>query len=126
MKRQKKQVFTEEFKYKVALEYIETDISQLNLMDKYSIRGGNCISKWVCKFGLSSGLSEDLNSGSKRNTMKKGREKTNEEKSLERKVQDLEDQLKYERLRTDALDRLIKIAEDKFKIAIRKKYGTKQ
>jgi len=58
--------------------------------------------------------------------MKKGREKTNEEKSLERKVQDLEDQLKYERLRTDALDRLIKIAEDKFKIAIRKKYGTKQ
>ncbi len=126
MKRQKKQVFTEEFKYKVAIEYIETDISQKDLMGKYSILGGNCISKWVSKFGLSSGLSGYLGSSPKRNTMKKGREKTYEEKSLERKVKDLKDQLKYERLRTDALDRLIKIAEDKFKIAIRKKSGTKQ
>ena len=58
--------------------------------------------------------------------MQKGKQKSVEEKALEKKVKELKKLLDYEKMRSDALDTMIEIAEDKFKIAIRKKSGTKQ
>ncbi|MDR0667186.1 MAG: transposase [Prevotellaceae bacterium] len=47
-------------------------------------------------------------------------------KTLEREVSRLQTQLKAERLRADAYEEMIKVAETKFKIAIRKKAGAKR
>jgi transposase len=49
-----------------------------------------------------------------------------EEEALRLEVARLQSQLKKERLRADAYDELINVAETKFKIAIRKKVGAKQ
>jgi hypothetical protein len=45
---------------------------------------------------------------------------------LQKKIAALEKQLQYEKLRADALDTMINIAEDKLNIAIRKKSGSPQ
>jgi transposase-like protein len=120
------QVFPDEFKLKVAREYMETEMSQVALLEKYNIRSSSSITNWVRKFGLMPEPDQKRKNGYQGNIMKKGKEKTREEKALENRVKELEKQLKYERLRSDALDTMIKIAEDKFEIPIRKKPGTKQ
>ena len=45
---------------------------------------------------------------------------------LEKKIAALEKQLQWEKLRADALDTLINVAEDKLNIRIRKKSGSPQ
>ncbi|MBK9938606.1 MAG: hypothetical protein IPP02_09485 [Chitinophagaceae bacterium] len=45
---------------------------------------------------------------------------------LQKKIAALEKQLQWEKLRADALDTLINVAEDKLNISIRKKSGSPQ
>ena len=45
---------------------------------------------------------------------------------LEKKAKDLEKQLSYEKMKSEAFDTMIKIAEKELKISIRKKSDTKQ
>ena len=49
-----------------------------------------------------------------------------EVKAFEDEIARLQSALKHERLRADAYDEMINVAESKFKIAIRKKAGAKQ
>ncbi len=44
--------YPDEFKQKVALEYLETDQGIVDLMKKYGIKGNNCITSWIGKFEL--------------------------------------------------------------------------
>ncbi|WP_294081444.1 transposase [Proteiniphilum sp. UBA5384] len=46
--------------------------------------------------------------------------------SLESELASLRDELKYQRLRADAYDEMINVAEDQFNIKIRKKVGAKR
>lgn len=124
--KKKKKVYSDEFKLKVSLEYMETELSQVDLLRKYKIGGSSSITDWIRKFGLIPEPTKKRKNGYRRYTMKKWKDKTSEEKALERKVKELEKQLEYEKLRSDAFDTMIEIAENKFKIAIRKKPGTKQ
>ena len=124
--KQKMTVFSDEFKFKVAREYMETDCSQVELRKKYKIRGKGNISAWVRKFGLQPEPLIKRQNSPREYIMQKGKQKSVEEKALEKKVKELKKLLDYEKMRSDALDTMIEIAEDKFKIAIRKKSGTKQ
>ena len=47
-------------------------------------------------------------------------------KKLKEKIRQLEKELKHERLRADVYDELINVAEENFKIQLRKKAGAKQ
>lgn len=49
-----------------------------------------------------------------------------QEKMLQHKIELLEKQLEWEKLRADALDTMINVAEQHFNISIRKKPGTQQ
>ena len=51
MKRKVK-FYSDEFKYKVVQEYLNSDLSIKELREKYSIGGPNSISNWMLKFGL--------------------------------------------------------------------------
>ncbi len=124
--KQRHQVFSGSFKMKVSREYMETDLSQAEICEKYNIRGKGCITDWVRKFGLKPEPIEKRINGIGRSNMKKGIEKTKAERALEKKVKELETQLEYEKLRSEAFDTMINIAEKKFNIPIRKKRGTKQ
>ena len=115
--------FTDEFKLKVVQEYLNTDVSQRELKQKYDIGGKNCITIWMRKFGLKAPSKQQMEL---QRTMSKQKEKTPYERELEAKVQKLEQQLEYEHLRTLALDTMIDIAERDLKIPIRKKSGAKR
>lgn len=117
-------IYTDDFKFNVVQEYINSDVSQKFLMEKYSIRGKGCISAWMRKFGLK----EDYVPNQQKIyvNMERGKKKSPEELALERKVKELEKALEYEKLRTLALDTLIDVAEEKLKVPIRKKPGAKQ
>jgi len=122
MKREVKK-FTDEFRLKVALEYIETDQSYSDLKEKYGIRGCGCIPDWIRKFGLRKPTSKELEV---RKDMSKNRNKTDLEKQQGSRIKKLEDLLKHEQLKAEALVTLIDIAEKKLKIDIRKKSGSRQ
>lgn len=113
----------DEFKLKVVQDYLGTDISREELKKKYGLPGNGYIDRWMLKFGLSKPDQEQI---SIYNAMSKETVKTDKEKELERKVNQLEKDLELERLRTRALDKMIDIAERELRIPIRKKSGTKQ
>ena len=117
-------LYSDDFKYQVVQEYLSSDLSQVELLDKYSIKGKSSITYWMRKFGLWEApiriKSIDYP------TMKKGNKKSPGELALEAKVKELEKALEHEKLRSLALDMMIDIAEDKLNIPIRKKSGTKQ
>ena len=115
--------YTDEFKFQVVQEYLTTDISLKELMSNHSIRGHNCISNWMRKFGMSQITEEQINL---QRTMSKEVEKTPQERRLEAKIKELEKALEHARMRTLALDTMINVAERDLKISIRKKSGTKQ
>ena len=115
--------FPDELKLKVVQEYMDTDVSQRELMQKFNIRGNNTIKKWMRKFDLQTPSQQEIDL---QRTMAKQKEKTPYEQELEAKVKKLEQQLDYEQLRTLALDTMIDIAERDLKISIRKKSGAKR
>jgi transposase-like protein len=115
--------FTDEFKYQVVQEYLETDLSQVELQKKYGIKGNTSILNWMRKFGLKEPSEDQIKI---RQVMSKETEKTSHERELEKKVKELEKLLEHEKLRTLALDTMIDIAERELKISIRKKSGAKR
>ena len=115
--------YSDDFKYQVVQEYLNSDCSQEELLEKYSIKVHSCITNLMRKFGLKE---ESIKRHTFSITMKKGNKKSSEELALEAKIKELEKALEYEKLRSLALDTMIDIAEDKLKISIRKKSGTKQ
>lgn len=115
--------FPDELKLQVVQEYLGTAMSQKELMLKYNIRGANCITQWMRKFGLQSPDQQQIEL---QRTMSKEAEKTSKERELELKVKQLEQQLDHEKFRTLALNKMIDIAERDLKIVIRKKSGAKR
>ena len=115
--------YADDFKLKVAMEYLQTSISGADLMRKYQIRGHNSINNWIRKFGLTKPDQPQIDI---LRTMKEESEKTSKERELELKVKQLEKELDHEKLRTLALSTMIDIAERDLKIPIRKKSGTKR
>jgi transposase len=116
--------YSDELKMQVVQEYLSSDLSVAELMRKYSIRGNSCIIGWMRKFGFKEG--PKFSRTKYNTTMSKGHKKTPLEITLEAKVKELEKALEYEKMRSLALDTMIDIAEEKLKISIRKKSGTKQ
>lgn len=115
--------FTDELKIQVVQEYLETDLSQIELQKKYGIRGSTCILNWMRKFGLQEPTKDQIEI---RHAMSKETEKTSHERELESKIKELEKLLEHEKLRTTALNTMIDIAERELKISIRKKSGAKR
>jgi len=115
--------FTDELKLQVVHEYMDTDVSYKELMQKYNIRGNNNINNWMRKFGLKTPSEQQI---ALQRTMSKQIDKTVHERELEGEVQKLKQQLEHERLRILALNTLIDVAERDLKISIRKKAGAKQ
>ena len=115
--------YTDDFKLKVALEYLDTSQSQQEILIKYGIAGSNCITDWIRKFELRKPTIKDLEA---RLQMTKSTKKTKLEQYQESKIKKLEELLRREQLKTEALDTMIDIAEDSLKVAIRKKSGSKQ
>ena len=121
--KQKRNKFTDVFRQKVVLEYLSGNQSMPDLMKKYGIKGSSCITNWIRKFELVNLTERDQEFKSQ---MPKTQKRTTIEQYQESKIRKLEELLKREKLKTEALGTLIDIAEEKLKIDIRKKSGSQQ
>ena len=114
---------SDELKMQVLNEYLTTNVSQRELMQKYHFGGNGNFSRWMLKFGLSTPDQEQIVIHS---VMAKEAEKPAREKELEARIKQLEKDLEFEKLRVRALDIMIDIVEKDYKIPVRKKPGAKQ
>lgn len=122
MKR-RKTFYSDDFKLKVVQEYLTTEIGREALHKKYHLVGNSYIYNWMRKFGLTK---PDQEQPRIQSTMTKEAGKTSKERELEAKIKQLEKDLEHERLRAQAFETMITIAERDLKIPIRKKPGAKQ
>ena len=111
-------------------EYLEEGIPYRALAEKYNV-SRSTINKWVL---VHQGI-HDIPRSQKQITYdlqqktlgKKSKQAVPEHQSeLEKKIELLEKQLEWEKLRSFALDTMITVAERELNIDIRKKPGTKQ
>ena len=120
-----------DLKEQIIKEYLELGCGYRKLQDRYGI-SRTTICKWVQIYQGIHGLGRtkkqqshylrDMDDPQKKRLPKK--KITNDD--LQKKIAALEKQLQWEKLRGDALDTLINVAEDKLNISIRKKSGSPQ
>lgn len=119
-----------DIKKEAVREYLEDGISYRELSKKYGVNR-TTINKWVL---VHQGI-HDLPRSHKQITYdlqqktlgKNSKQAVKQHQSeLEKKIEVLEKQLEWEKLRSKALDTLITVAERELHIDIRKKPGTKQ
>lgn len=120
-----------DLKEQIILEYLEQGCGYRKLQTKYGI-SRTTICKWVQIYQGVHDLPRnekqekhyirDMNDPDKKRAPKK--EITQDD--LLKKIAALEKQLEWEKLRADALDIMINVAEEKLNIPIRKKSGSRQ
>ena len=110
--------YSDEFKKGVVDEVLKGVFSKEEARCKYGIKGSSAILNWIRKF--EGNKSQSMKA--KKNPVKSG--KSAEE--LEAENARLKQELDIEQLRNRALNVMIDIAENQFKIPIRKKSGAKQ
>jgi transposase-like protein len=113
----------DELAIKIATEYLTTDASIKELKQKYNFGGHSNIRRWIRKFGLSEPSEQDMKVNK---AQQKEKQRSKRELELEAKLELMQKELEEEKLRRRAYEKLIEIAEESYKISIRKKSGTKQ
>lgn len=118
-------------KEQIILEYLDQGCGYRKLQEKYGI-SRTTICKWVQIYQGIHGLERtqkqqnhylrDMDDPHKKRLPKANPTA----QDLEKKIAALEKQLQWEKLRADALDTMINIAEEKLDISIRKKSGSPQ
>jgi len=106
--------------------YYEKKLS-FNQISKLFPLSATTISNWICTFASEKGQNEEKTM--KKKTSKRTPESSSlsdENRELRRKLAEMEKKLKNEKLRADFYEEMVNVAEDKFKISIRKKAGAKQ
>ena len=104
------------FRRKVAMEYLSGEFSYSELAKRYQLKTTTNIQRWIKEYRKQQA---ELLSSNMENPQDKA-----DRDSLE-KAKKLEEELKLAKIKIAALETMIDIAEEQFKIEIRKKSGTK-
>jgi transposase-like protein len=110
--------YSDEFKKSVVDEVLKGVLSKEEARYKYGIKGNSAVLNWIRKFD-----------GNKSRSMKSRKNPSRSVKSIEELEAEnarLKQELDVEQLRNRALNVMIDIAENQFKIPIRKKSGARQ
>jgi len=95
------------------------------VMRQFGISSYTVLYRWIDKFGAAI-LAEELSVMPKKDKPKQDKSTQTEEEALKARIAQLERQLEDAELKARLLDKMIEIAEEDFKIAIRKKSGPRQ
>jgi transposase len=110
--------YSDEFKKSVVDEVLKGVLNKEEARWKYGIKGSSAVLNWIRKFEVTK--SQSMNPKAKAPKSSKSIEE------LEAENARLKQELDVEQLRNRALNVMIDIAENEFKIPIRKKSGAKQ
>jgi transposase-like protein len=122
--------FSVEFKRKIVTEYLESDLTKREILDKYGIKSNSAIQDWMRKFGITDPYGKkDYLGLPNTNRLKKKKPDLSEVElenfALNKRIKELEKLLGEEKLRSEMFSRVIEIAEKDLKLNIRKKSDTK-
>ena len=91
------------------------------------------IYRWITKFAIENGLKEssdmskDIAKDQPQSTLQEGQSgSTDDVNVLRARIEELEEQLRHEKMRAEAYNTMIDLAESTFKVPIRKKSGAKR
>lgn len=118
--------YSEEFKKKVITEYLETDLTKRELLDKYGIKANSALQEWMRKFGITDPYAKkDYIGLTNVNRLKKKKPELSEVElesyALNKRIRELEKLLSEEKIRSEMYSRVIEVAEKDLKLNIRKK-----
>ena len=89
--------------------------------------------RWIAKFAEANGLKESSDmskntaKGQPKSTLQEGQSgSTDDVQVLRARIEELEEQLRHEKMRAEAYNTMIDLAESTFKVPIRKKSGAKR
>jgi transposase len=125
------QVYPEAFRRKVVEEYLLAKGTQRELMRQYGIKSKGAIPRWIHEMGYSRAKNEVLRKPKFESITfscmpsKKAPDRSEDPAVLQKKIAELEQQLRDEKLRSEAYQRMIEKAEKELNIAIRKKPFTR-
>lgn len=117
--------YSEEMKRKVIDQIITGELNLSQASRRYNIGGKCTISRWISNF---MNQSQPIVTNEESDMVRKSREEEDPKGEIVRlreKIKQLEDQLEYEKLRSEAYETMIRIAEKEFKVPIKKKFGAK-
>ena len=116
--------YTDEEKLKL-IEAFQASGQCVSIFQKKNRLGHSTISKWMTKFGLSNKIERNkmVTEEGKRTPVN---EKSIQERILESRIKQLEQELKDEKIKSLAYKTMIDIAEEELGIDISKKAGAKQ
>jgi len=121
--------YTQEFKIKICREHIETGVSIRSLARKYNLSGHSLIYDWLRRYKFVEGESTrscNFTPVQNKDSMGIPKDKESFDKlRLEKRIEELEKQLKEAEMKAIAYSTMVDIAEKEFQIPIRKKYNTK-
>jgi transposase-like protein len=110
--------YSDEFKKSVVDEVLKGVLNKEEARYKYGIKGSSAVLNWIRKF--------DGNQSKTKMPKKNPIKSVKSSEELEAENARLKEELDIEQLRNRALNVMIDIAENQFKIPIRKKSGAKQ
>lgn len=121
-----RQMFDESFKRMVIEEYLASKCSKMELLRKYNIHFKSAIQTWMRRLGYEDNHRvQKLKFDSTLPLIASMATKNENTRELQKRIQDLEQQLQDERLRSEAYLRIIDKAEKELKVSIKKKHNTK-
>lgn len=118
--------YSEEFKRKIVEEYLASDFTKRELLDKYGIKANSAIQEWMRKFGITDPYAKkDYIGLPNTNRLKKKKPDLSEVElenyALNKRIKELEKLLGEEKIRSEMYARVIEVAEKDLKLNIRKK-----
>jgi transposase len=116
--------YDSEFKWRVCQEYLNSNETKVAVQRRNGIQGRTVIVVWLRQFGLKD--KPKTLTQSEQLSLKMPQPKPEKVQFHETELDKLKKELAEANLRADAYQKMIEIAEDEFKIDIRKKYVAKQ
>ena len=120
-KRRKRTFYANDFRERVLAVYHGTEESTAQIAKRFDVNI-ETVRSWIFRANNERRKSSRFEAV-KESSIKKEKLSSQE---LEKRIQELENELEHERMRSVCLDKMIYIAEQKLKVDIRKKSGAKQ
>ena len=116
--------YSDRDKLRLLEEFKESDLSMAQFQENYGM-GHSTLSKWMTKFGLSFDKKEVLMATiEEKNTP--GNKKSTQERILEARIRQLEQELNDEKIKSLSYKTMIEIAEEELGVDITKKAGARR
>ena len=115
--------YSVKYKKRLVREVIDGGLSALEVARRYNVSSASMY-RWLDEFGDEIISNFELNQANKPMSSTPKNESNQENNSS--RIEELEEELRLEKLKREAYQQMIKVAEERFKISIKKKFGTKR